>query len=196
MLGPVERQPIGTAGTTGYGRNGRNCGASSARGVRGRRRSPRPHQSLGWVPRARRLTVRVDARAVLPFLPYPVVPAVPSSCRCPPTAPTPQHTRRPRRGVAAVAFRSSSVRRVRRTRRAPSRAWMRRGTAGRQPNHSRGAVFCWRAESSTHFCAMTSPTSPSTRSNQACACLVSPTRRHSSPTRYVSTARSSAATPS
>src|SRR5678816_3605080 len=48
----------------------------------------------------------------------------------------------------------------------------------------------------THCCVCASTISEATRLNQAFDTFVSPTRRHSSPTRYVSTARSSRATPS
>jgi uracil phosphoribosyltransferase len=59
------------------------------------------------------------------------------------------------------------------------------------PNHSRGFSRCCSAASITHCWFGRSTTSPATASNQCEALRKSPIRRQSSPTRYVSIARSS-----
>src|SRR5712691_9375739 len=64
------------------------------------------------------------------------------------------------------------------------------------PNHSLGQSRCCFAASSTHCCVLVSTISAGTLLNHSFACVRSPTRRQSSPTRYVSTARSSRGTPS
>jgi len=63
-------------------------------------------------------------------------------------------------------------------------------------NQSRGQLRCCHAASNTQRWAAASITSDSTRSNHSLANDRSPTRRHNSPTRYVSTARSSRSAPS
>src|SRR4029078_8575408 len=64
------------------------------------------------------------------------------------------------------------------------------------PTHPRAYSRGWRASSITHCCDCESTTSVCTRLSHELACDPSPTRRQSSPTRYVSTARSSRDTPS